>query len=82
MPLVTCPDCGNPVSTQAAACPKCGRPTALTQPPAQWQQRPLPIEQRQPSVGGAIGQGFGWACGCLLFIVVVILVLGLFAVGR
>lgn len=26
MPLITCPDCGNMVSTSASNCPKCGRP--------------------------------------------------------
>jgi uncharacterized membrane protein YvbJ len=26
MPLVTCPDCGKQVSTQAAMCPQCGKP--------------------------------------------------------
>ena len=26
MPLITCPDCGNQVSSRAAACPKCGAP--------------------------------------------------------
>jgi uncharacterized OB-fold protein len=28
MSLVTCPDCGNSVSTDAVACPQCGRPLA------------------------------------------------------
>lgn len=28
MSLVTCPDCGNQVSTDAVACPQCGRPMA------------------------------------------------------
>lgn len=28
MPLVNCPDCGNPVSTAATACPHCGYPLA------------------------------------------------------
>lgn len=27
MPLVDCPDCATPVSTEAFVCPKCGRPT-------------------------------------------------------
>lgn len=27
MPLITCPDCGNMVSTSASACPRCGRPS-------------------------------------------------------
>lgn len=31
MPLITCPDCGNSVSTQAPVCPKCGRPIAAQQ---------------------------------------------------
>lgn len=26
MPLIECPDCGNPVSDVAVACPKCGYP--------------------------------------------------------
>jgi hypothetical protein len=34
--LLTCPDCGGPVSELAAACPKCGRPTGAvaSAPPA------------------------------------------------
>jgi hypothetical protein len=32
MPTTTCPDCGNEVSTEAAACPKCGRPSARRAP--------------------------------------------------
>jgi hypothetical protein len=28
MALITCPDCGNQVSTDAVACPQCGRPMA------------------------------------------------------
>lgn len=28
MTLSTCPDCGNPISSEAVACPKCGRPPA------------------------------------------------------
>jgi uncharacterized OB-fold protein len=28
MALITCPDCGNQVSTEAVACPQCGRPMA------------------------------------------------------
>lgn len=28
MALITCPECGNAVSTAAAACPKCGLPFA------------------------------------------------------
>ena len=28
MSLITCPDCGNQVSTDAVACPQCGRPMA------------------------------------------------------
>ena len=34
MPLVTCPDCGGPVSSDAAQCPKCGRPNRVVPPPA------------------------------------------------
>ena len=26
MALITCPDCGNQVSSRAASCPKCGAP--------------------------------------------------------
>lgn len=28
MPLINCPDCGKPVSTEAKACPACGYPVA------------------------------------------------------
>lgn len=31
MSLFSCPDCGNPVSTEAVSCPHCGRP--IKQPP-------------------------------------------------
>jgi predicted nucleic acid-binding Zn ribbon protein len=31
MPLTDCPDCGNPISTEAYCCPKCGRPTEKQQ---------------------------------------------------
>ena len=31
MPLTDCPDCGNPISTEAFVCPKCGRPTGKQQ---------------------------------------------------
>jgi predicted amidophosphoribosyltransferase len=31
MPLTECPDCANPVSTEAFVCPKCGRPTGKHQ---------------------------------------------------
>ena len=36
MPLIDCPDCGKPVSTEAHACPNCGYPVAdkLAQKPA------------------------------------------------
>ncbi len=29
MPLMSCPDCGNSVSTAASACPHCGRPVVM-----------------------------------------------------
>lgn len=31
MPLITCPECGKPVSTEAHACPACGYPVAEKQ---------------------------------------------------
>lgn len=31
--LVKCPECGNDVSSEAAACPKCGQPTEQPKPP-------------------------------------------------
>ena len=36
MPLIDCPDCGKPVSTEAHACPNCGYPVAdrLAEKPA------------------------------------------------
>ena len=27
MALIKCPDCGQPISTNASACPNCGRPS-------------------------------------------------------
>ena len=32
MPLIKCPDCGNEVSSFAAACPRCGYPIAANTP--------------------------------------------------
>jgi hypothetical protein len=37
MPLTECPDCSNPISTEAYACPKCGRPTGK-QPTLKWKK--------------------------------------------
>lgn len=36
MPLTECPDCSNPISTEAYVCPKCGRPTARVK--KQWKR--------------------------------------------
>ncbi len=45
MPLQTCPDCGNQVSTQAISCPKCGRPIAPTAPSApRWPPGPVEVK--------------------------------------
>jgi hypothetical protein len=84
-----CPHCG---AWRAAGptCPACGRaydaPVAPSAPPAPppgppVRQVPGPVyvaPQRAPGVGTAAKQGFGWAAGCLLFVVV--LVVGLLVV--
>lgn len=33
MPLVSCPECGKEVSSQAASCPQCGHPIAAESGP-------------------------------------------------
>ncbi len=33
MPLIICPDCGQKISTRAAACPGCGAPTKVGSKP-------------------------------------------------
>lgn len=72
MPLVTCPDCGGPVSTEAAACPTCGRPNRQIQPARPPQQN---APTGGPTLGGSMTQGFGWGCGCLLVLVAIIVIL-------
>jgi hypothetical protein len=59
MPLIECPDCGKPVSTEAHACPNCGYPVAekLAQKPAADGTSPAahaaqPLAQVRPSWWG------------------------------
>lgn len=70
--LYQCPACGGPVAYGATACPRCGwRPAPpLSYPPPQ---------PKGPSLGGSVTQGFGWACGCLLIIPAIIVILVLLA---
>ena len=62
MALVTCPDCGRAVSTEAASCPHCGRPanagyTAPHQYPLATQQPPnLPPPPYDPQPNYPITQ--------------------------
>ena len=46
MPIIDCPDCKKPVSTEAHACPNCGYPIAekLAQKPATGEARTGPAE--------------------------------------
>jgi hypothetical protein len=59
MPLIDCPDCGKPVSSEAHACPNCGYPVAekLAQKPAADGTSPAaapaqPLAQVRPSWWG------------------------------
>lgn len=85
-----CPSCGSPTAVGARFCANCG--TALhAASPSQPEPRPpgpssrwdLPgADQGQPGVRSAARQGFGWALGCLLLgVVVVLAVMGLIWVG-
>jgi hypothetical protein len=50
MALIACPECGNTVSTQAAACPQCGAPplpAAASIPPAVPVAAAIPMGQSQ-----------------------------------
>jgi len=59
MPLVNCPECGGPVSTDAAACPHCGFPS-----PARNAAPPLPPARSGVSAGWLV---FGFlAVGALM----------------
>ena len=56
MPLIDCPDCGKPVSTEAHACPNCGYPVAekLDRKPAADAESPAsqavePLAEVRPS---------------------------------
>ena len=66
-----CPGCGGPVAYTAAFCPRCGWRPPVYQ---------YPTQEKGPSMGGSITQGFGWACGCLLMIPAVFLILYLMGV--
>lgn len=65
-PGETCASCGAARPAGAAFCPACGRPYAASLPAAP------AAPAKGPTAGGAIKQGFGWATGCLLFIVVIV----------
>lgn len=62
-----CPNCGAPWAPGARFCSGCGQPAdeAVGGPPYQ----SVEIHSSQPGLGSAIGQGFGWSAGCLLFLV-------------
>ncbi|MDQ3800762.1 MAG: hypothetical protein M3384_15045 [Acidobacteriota bacterium] len=74
MSLITCPDCGNQVSTEAVACPQCGRPMA----PAVV----APIPQREVIIQPPRRRGFPpWVIAPII-ILGAVLVFVLFAVMR
>jgi uncharacterized membrane protein YdbT with pleckstrin-like domain len=59
MPLIDCPDCAKPVSSEAHSCPNCGYPVAekLTQTPAAEAENPVapstePLMEVRPSWWG------------------------------
>lgn len=60
MALIKCRECGNQVSTEAAACPHCGAPQKAAPPPVQ----PTVIVQHAPPPKKKIG----FFSGCLLVI--------------
>lgn len=52
MALITCPDCGNQISTFAPQCPFCGRPTSVNAPvemPAAEPEPAQPVVQPSPA---------------------------------
>lgn len=50
MALISCPNCGNPVSDRAAACPKCGMNFQTSAP------QPLPVQNYAPQQNNAMPQ--------------------------
>lgn len=75
MSLITCPECGNKISSQASACPKCGSPT-----PADVQKTKIKLRNKKGNMQGAgiimmiigagLAAGSGGMDGTLLGLVV------------
>lgn len=70
MPLISCPDCGKQISTEAVACPGCGRPVkGLTQPSSPGggsrpMAQPIPIVVK-PVKSRGVFVALGLFLGCL-----------------
>lgn len=62
MALITCSECGNPMSSRAVACPRCGAPPDLNATP--------PVQPTTSTVGAGIKIGIG------MFIVLPLLLFG------
>lgn len=69
--MLTCPECGSPVSELAAACPKCGRPAAAIRPTVP----PPPVSDSAPRSQAALG------CLSALVLAVVIGLGAFFVIG-
>lgn len=64
MPLTTCPDCGQQISSEAAACPSCGRPAPQT-------------AARSALQNELLGTGAKGCSGCFFVIGILLLALAL-----
>ena len=81
---VFCPSCGSPAPPGARFCANCGSALNAASPsqpepqpagqPSQWGDPPR-TGRNQPGVAAAARQGFGWAFGCLILGIVVVVVL-------
>jgi hypothetical protein len=69
--LITCEDCGRKISDQAAACPQCGRPMKLVPVVAATPRVEKVVEVKE----GLFLQSLNAGCGCLLFLLALMVVL-------
>lgn len=79
--IVSCPECNGKVSTTAEKCPHCGHRINPARPaaPAAAPNVNVDVKQQSPGCLGGISQGMGIGCGCILFVIALVLFFAFFA---